>query len=76
MTEIPTDAESFKRVNKNVIAEFRANAGIVGGLLAGKDVLLLTTTGPQIRQTACIATLLLHHQRKGDHRRLVPGRGY
>ena len=45
MTEIPTDAESFKRVNKNVIAEFRANAGIVGGLLAGKDVLLLTTTG-------------------------------
>ncbi len=31
--------------NQNVIAEFRANAGKVGGPFEGKDLLLLTTTG-------------------------------
>jgi deazaflavin-dependent oxidoreductase (nitroreductase family) len=45
VTETPIDADSFKAFNKNIIEEFRANAGIVGGLLAGLDVLLLTTKG-------------------------------
>ena len=31
--------------NTNVIQEFRANAGVVGGPFAGTTVLLLTTTG-------------------------------
>ncbi|WP_433713626.1 nitroreductase family deazaflavin-dependent oxidoreductase [Nocardia sp. CA-084685] len=31
--------------NQNIIAEFRANAGKVGGPFEGKDLLLLTTTG-------------------------------
>ena len=31
--------------NKNIIAEFRANKGNVGGPFAGAPVLLLTTTG-------------------------------
>src|SRR5258708_51624 len=31
--------------NKQVIDEFRANAGKVGGMFAGSPVLLLTTTG-------------------------------
>ena len=45
MNERPTDAKGFRAINKKIVAEFRANAGVVGGLLAGKDVLLLTTTG-------------------------------
>ncbi|KXP12129.1 nitroreductase/quinone reductase family protein [Tsukamurella pseudospumae] len=31
--------------NRNVIAEFRANEGVVGGAYAGGSLLLLTTTG-------------------------------
>lgn len=31
--------------NQSIIAEFRANAGKVGGPFEGKDLLLLTTTG-------------------------------
>lgn len=31
--------------NKMIIAEFRANGGAVGGVLAGKNLLLMTTTG-------------------------------
>jgi deazaflavin-dependent oxidoreductase (nitroreductase family) len=31
--------------NQNIITEFRANAGKVGGQFEGKDLLLLTTTG-------------------------------
>ena len=31
--------------NATVIAEFRANGGVVGGDFAGATVLLLTTTG-------------------------------
>jgi deazaflavin-dependent oxidoreductase (nitroreductase family) len=45
VTEPPTDAAGFIVFNKNVIEEFRANAGKVGGAVAGADVLLLTTTG-------------------------------
>ncbi|MEU5150446.1 nitroreductase/quinone reductase family protein [Streptomyces yangpuensis] len=36
---------SFNEFNENVIAEFRANAGKVGGPFAGAELLLLTTTG-------------------------------
>ncbi|MFD0662164.1 nitroreductase/quinone reductase family protein [Thermocatellispora tengchongensis] len=31
--------------NENVIAEFRANGGRLGGMFAGKPLLLLTTRG-------------------------------
>ncbi|MGV4927570.1 nitroreductase family deazaflavin-dependent oxidoreductase (plasmid) [Streptomyces sp. BHT-5-2] len=31
--------------NRRIIAEFRANGGVVGGPLAGQPLLLLTTTG-------------------------------
>ncbi|MFD6111741.1 nitroreductase/quinone reductase family protein [Streptomyces yangpuensis] len=36
---------SFNEFNENVIAEFRANAGKVGGPFEGAELLLLTTTG-------------------------------
>jgi len=44
MTEIP-DAETMKAFNKNIVDEFRANGGKVGGPFEGATLLLLTTTG-------------------------------
>jgi deazaflavin-dependent oxidoreductase (nitroreductase family) len=38
-------AEGIRHWNNQVIAEFRANSGKVGGAYAGGDLLLLTTTG-------------------------------
>ena len=35
----------FNEMNTNVIAEFRANAGKVGGWFEGQDIVLLHTTG-------------------------------
>jgi deazaflavin-dependent oxidoreductase (nitroreductase family) len=37
--------------NRNVIAEFRANSGKVGGQFEGMPLLLLTTTGAKTGQT-------------------------
>ncbi|GAA4208322.1 nitroreductase/quinone reductase family protein [Actinocatenispora rupis] len=42
------DAAEF---NRGVIAEFRANGGRVGGMFAGADLLLLTTTGARTGRT-------------------------
>jgi deazaflavin-dependent oxidoreductase (nitroreductase family) len=42
---MPTDAESWKTYNQNIIEQFRANAGNVEGRFADSDLLLLTTTG-------------------------------
>jgi deazaflavin-dependent oxidoreductase (nitroreductase family) len=44
MTEVK-DAAYWLGINDSVVAEFRANAGKVGGDLENFDVLLLTTTG-------------------------------
>jgi deazaflavin-dependent oxidoreductase (nitroreductase family) len=44
MTEIP-DAETLKAFNKNLVDEFRANGGTVGGQFADANLLVLTTTG-------------------------------
>ena len=44
MTEIP-DADTMKVFNKNIVDEFRANGGKVGGPFEGADLLLLTTIG-------------------------------
>jgi deazaflavin-dependent oxidoreductase (nitroreductase family) len=54
MTEIDTDKlrndrEALKALNDNVVEEFRANDGKVGGPVTG-DVVLLTTTGAKSGQ--------------------------
>ncbi|ORB68715.1 nitroreductase/quinone reductase family protein [Mycolicibacterium tusciae] len=49
MTEIP-DAEAMKAFNANIVDEFRANGGKVGGPFEGATLLLLTTTGAKSRQ--------------------------
>jgi deazaflavin-dependent oxidoreductase (nitroreductase family) len=48
MTGVP-DAETTKAFNKNIVDEFRANAGKVGAF-EGTELLLLTTTGAKSGQ--------------------------
>lgn len=43
----PTDTRSF---NEQIIDEFRANGGVVGGPFAGASMVLLTTTGAKSGQ--------------------------
>ena len=49
MTEVP-DAETMKAFNKNIVDEFRANNGKVGGPFEGATLLLLNTTGAKSGQ--------------------------
>jgi deazaflavin-dependent oxidoreductase (nitroreductase family) len=49
MTEIP-DAEAMKAFNNQIVDEFRANDGKVGGPFEGATLLLLTTTGAKSGQ--------------------------
>jgi len=45
MTEQTPDIATLHAFNKNIVDEFRANAGKVTGQFANADLLLLTTTG-------------------------------
>ena len=49
MTEVP-DADTMKAFNKNIVDEFRANGGKVGGPFEGATLLLLTSTGAKSGQ--------------------------
>jgi deazaflavin-dependent oxidoreductase (nitroreductase family) len=51
MTDSSSLAEMAKSFNKDIITEFRANEGKVGGQFAGADLLLLTTTGAKSGQS-------------------------
>src|ERR1700761_9334506 len=44
MSDMP-DTATINAFNKNIVDEFRANAGKVTGQFANADLLLLTTTG-------------------------------
>jgi len=44
------DADAMKAFNKNIVDEFRANGGKVGGQFEGANLLLLTTTGAKSGQ--------------------------
>jgi deazaflavin-dependent oxidoreductase (nitroreductase family) len=54
----------FKEFNQNIIAEFRANGGRVGGLFANTPLLLLTTIGAKSGQPR---TTPLAYTTDGDH---------
>jgi deazaflavin-dependent oxidoreductase (nitroreductase family) len=49
MTQTP-DAETMRAFNTNIVDEFRANGGKVGGPFEGATLLLLTTTGAKSGQ--------------------------
>lgn len=61
--EVPQTEEEFKRGNDELIAEFRANGGKVGGMYEGSDLLLLTTTGAR---TGRRHTVALGYQDEGE----------
>ncbi|MBI3689980.1 MAG: nitroreductase family deazaflavin-dependent oxidoreductase [Mycolicibacterium aromaticivorans] len=44
------DASYMNDFNKNIVEEFRANAGVVGGPFEGRPLLLLHTTGAKSGQ--------------------------
>jgi deazaflavin-dependent oxidoreductase (nitroreductase family) len=50
MTDSSSMAEMARTFNKDIIAEFRANDGKVGGQFEGANLLLLTTTGAKSGQ--------------------------
>jgi len=50
MTEQTPDIGTLQAFNKNIVDEFRANDGKVGGQFEGADLLLLTTTGAKSGQ--------------------------
>src|ERR687890_2327182 len=52
MTEIEETEETtdYNEFNRQLIEEFRANGGKVGGMFAGAPLLLLTTTGAKSGQ--------------------------
>src|SRR3978361_387543 len=47
--QIP-DADTMKAFNASIVAEFRANGGVVGGPFKDASLLLLTTTGAKSGQ--------------------------
>ncbi|WP_179470767.1 nitroreductase family deazaflavin-dependent oxidoreductase [Mycolicibacterium vinylchloridicum] len=49
MTDTP-DAAYMNEFNRNIVEEFRANAGVVGGPFEGRPLLLLHTTGAKSGQ--------------------------
>jgi deazaflavin-dependent oxidoreductase (nitroreductase family) len=58
--------------NQNIIAEFRANDGKVGGMFSGRPMLLLTTTGAKSGQAR---TTPLVHTRDGDRIVVIASKG-
>ncbi|TMG31876.1 MAG: nitroreductase family deazaflavin-dependent oxidoreductase [Chloroflexi bacterium] len=59
--EIPSDMKAF---NRKLIEEFRANRGQLSGQMAGRKLLVLTTTGAKSGQPRSI---VLGFGRDGDH---------
>src|SRR2546429_8680977 len=59
--QIPTDIKAF---NRELIEEFRANRGQLSGQMAGRKLLVLTTTGAKSGQPRSI---VLGFGRDGDH---------
>src|SRR5207245_2638577 len=57
---IPTDMKAF---NRALVEEFRANHGRLSGPMAGRSLMLLTTTGARTGQAR---TVVLGYGRQGD----------
>lgn len=62
----------WQRMNEAVIAEFRANGGVVGGRFAGRPMLLLTTTGAKSGQPRVTP---LNYSTDGDRVIVIASKG-
>ncbi|KAA0111978.1 nitroreductase family deazaflavin-dependent oxidoreductase [Mycolicibacterium sp. P1-5] len=63
MTNTP-DAAYMNEFNKNIVEEFRANAGVVGGPFEGRPLLLLHTTGAKSGQPRLAPLAYFHVEGK------------
>ena len=63
---------AFNDFNKQIMEEFHANAGKVGGRFAGVDVLILTTTG---RKSGQMRWNPLAYSKDGDRYVIVASKG-
>jgi len=66
------DVNRWKQQNVAVIAEFRANAGVVGGPYAGRPLMLLTTKGAKSGQKRITP---LNYSTDGDRIAVIASRG-
>ncbi len=66
------DVNRWKQQNVAVIAEFRANAGVVGGPYAGRPLMLLTTKGAKSGQERITP---LNYSTDGDRIAVIASRG-
>lgn len=66
------DVNRWKQQNIEVIAEFRANAGVVGGRYAGRPMMLLTTTGAKSGEERITP---LNYSPDGDRIAVIASRG-
>lgn len=48
--DLVSDPNALDEMNRKVVEEFRANGGVVGGMFAGSDLVLLTTVGAKSGQ--------------------------
>ncbi|KMO78129.1 putative nitroreductase [Mycolicibacterium chlorophenolicum] len=48
--DLVADPNALDEMNRKVVEEFRANGGVVGGMFAGSDLVLLTTVGAKSGQ--------------------------
>lgn len=67
-----SDRERWQPRNEQVIAEYRANGGVVSGPLGGRPLLLLTTTGAKSGRPF---TTPLNYSQDGDRLVLIASRG-
>lgn len=58
--QVPSDMKAF---NEKLIEEFRANGGRLSGQMAGREPMLLTTTGAK---SGSPRTVVLGYRRNGD----------
>jgi deazaflavin-dependent oxidoreductase (nitroreductase family) len=66
------DVKRWQQQNVAVIAEFRANGGVVGGRYAGRPIMLLTTTGAKSGQERVTP---LNYSVDGDRLAVIASRG-
>ena len=67
-----TMTKEFNEFNRNLIEEFRANNGKVGGMFEGAPLLLLTTTGAKTGEARVVP---LAYTKDGDHFVIIASKG-
>ena len=67
-----TQPADMQEVNRKIVEEFRANAGVVGGMFAGAPMILITTKGAK---SGTERTTPLVYSRDGDRYVIIASMG-